>query len=987
MQGRHLRPGGGPGQGGHRPARGDPGGHPGHGLRRPAPRPAGGLLPGRGRPRRGGRRAWRSSTAPPARSAAARWATTPGWPTSSAGPGCASCSSPAGAAAGPGRGAGPRGGRPARPARRRRLRAGRREAAAPPRRAVARRLRGGRPAARPRGGGGGARLPGRRRSGPRRSTSTGSRAWPPRACCSSTRRPAPTSRWSASLHGGQAQGLAARPPGPDGRPPPAARLLADWLRYPLTELAAIGARLDAVEELSGSSVAREDLARALRPVADVERLVSRLTLRQGNGRDLRALGGALLALPALAELLDGPGRPAPARRPAPRRRGLEALAADLDATVAEEPPATLADGGPIRRGHSAELDELVAISEDGKGTIAALEAREKERTGIGSLKVRYNKVFGYFIEVTKANLHAVPADYERRQTTVGGERFVTPELKGFEEKVLTAEERRLALEQQLFEAAPPAGGGPGRPHPERRGGGGGGRRAPLPRPRWPPSAATAGRRWTTRRRWSSPRRATRWWRRCCPPTRAASCPTTSGWPRWAIRRPRPTARFLVITGPNMAGKSTVMRQAALASLMAQVGSFVPARRARIGVADRIFTRVGASDDLARGRSTFMVEMTETAAILHNATRRSLVVLDEIGRGTSTFDGVSIAWAVAEHLHDRVGCRTLFATHYHELQELVRERPGVKQPLGGGARGGRPGGLPAQAGGRRRLAQLRHRGGQAGRPAGRGAGAGPRDPEEPRGHGARRGRPRPAGPRAPGSGPPRRRAEGAARPLRAGRPNPEAVALQGGAAGARRGRAAPARRAQPAGRLEEAAPAGRAPDKRRGAGRPAPRSSAEVRARCGSTSPSCGSQRTWSGPSSRSRGTSCRGAWAVSLAQPAILPRLGLAVAALAVALERVLVRLVREGHLAVLGLEGDGGGAGVGREGGPDEDEGSGDGDEDLVHVETPGKPGADQPARSIGTRHSTQYSSVGARDAQVATCDPVSRELRSGPSRTSSVP
>jgi DNA mismatch repair protein MutS len=454
---------------------------------------------------------------------------------------------------------------------------------------------------------------------------------------------------------------------------PGGRRLAEWLRYPLTDRAAISARLDAVEELSASSVAREDLAAALRPVADAERLVSRLVLGQGNARDLRALAGALLALPVLADLLEARAAKALAVAGA-RLRGLEDLAALLDRAVAEEPPATLREGGLVRRGWSAELDEIVAIAEDGKGWIARLEARERARTGIGSLKVRYNKVFGYYLEVTKPNLHLVPPDYERRQTTVGGERFVTPELKTFEEKVLTAEERRFALEERLFEEL----------------------RARVaeaaPRIRTAADAVAAADALLSLARVAAERGYAR------PevdgsevleivdgrhPVVEAALPADSGGfvPNdvtvASSAEDGDAGALLVITGPNMAGKSTVLRQAALVALLAQMGSFVPARRARIGVVDRIFTRVGASDDLARGRSTFMVEMTETAAILHNASRRSLVVLDEIGRGTSTFDGVSIAWAVAEHLHDRIGCRTLFATHYHELQDLARERPRVR----------------------------------------------------------------------------------------------------------------------------------------------------------------------------------------------------------------------------------------------------------------------------------------------------------------------
>jgi DNA mismatch repair protein MutS len=456
---------------------------------------------------------------------------------------------------------------------------------------------------------------------------------------------------------------------------PGGRRVAEWLRYPLTDLGAIGARLDAVEELVGSAVAREDLAAALRPVADAERLVSRLVLGQGNARDLRALAGALLALPPLADLLAA-GAAALLRDAAARLRGLEDLAALLDGAVAEDPPPTLEQGGLIRRGHSRELDEIVAVSEDGKGVIARLEAKERERTGIGSLKVRYNRVFGYYIEVTKPNLHLVPEEYERRQTTAGGERFATAELKEFEERVLTAEERRSALERRLFEEL----------------------RARVaeaaPRVRTAADAVAVADALLSLARVAAERGYVR------PQVDgsealeiedgrhpvvealleggpAAFVPNDLAVASRAAPECERYGSLLVVTGPNMAGKSTVMRQAALVVLLAQMGSFVPARRARVGIVDRIFTRVGASDDLARGRSTFMVEMTETSAILHNATRRSLVVLDEIGRGTSTFDGVSIAWAVAEHLHDAVGSRTLFATHYHELQDLARERPAVR----------------------------------------------------------------------------------------------------------------------------------------------------------------------------------------------------------------------------------------------------------------------------------------------------------------------
>jgi DNA mismatch repair protein MutS len=456
---------------------------------------------------------------------------------------------------------------------------------------------------------------------------------------------------------------------------PGGRRLAEWLRYPLLDPVRIGARLDAVEELCASAVARDDLADALRPVGDLERLLSRLVLGQGAPRDLRALCGALLSLPALADRLEARGATLLSGAGA-RLRGLEALAAHLDRAVAEEPPATLRDGGLVRRGYSAELDQIVALAEDGKGYIAGLEAKEKARTGIGSLKVRFNKVFGYYLEVTRPNLHLVPADWERRQTTVGGERFVTAELKDFEEKVLTAEERRGELEAKIFEALREVVA------------------AEAARLRTAADAVASADALLSLARVASERGYTRpvvdssevleivdgrhpVVEALLPEGPAAYVPNDVSVASRDAGESAEHGALLVITGPNMAGKSTVMRQAALVTLLAQMGSFVPARRARVGRVDRIFTRVGASDDLARGRSTFMVEMTETAAILRSATRRSLVVLDEIGRGTSTFDGVSIAWAVAEHLHDVIGCRTLFATHYHELQDLARERRAVR----------------------------------------------------------------------------------------------------------------------------------------------------------------------------------------------------------------------------------------------------------------------------------------------------------------------
>jgi DNA mismatch repair protein MutS len=445
------------------------------------------------------------------------------------------------------------------------------------------------------------------------------------------------------------------------------RKLARWLASPLASLPEIHARLDAVEELSQRSVWREELTGILKEVGDLERLCGRLSLGAGNARDLRALAMSLEQLPRLGAAL--------ARCEAVLLKSLAGplgalpdLAELLLRAVADEPPVVLKDGGFIRAGFNKELDELVALSTSGKDVLLQIEAREKERTGISSLKIRFNKVFGYYLEVTKSNLHLVPKDYIRKQTTVGAERFITPELKEYEEKVLTAEERRCELELRLFEEL----------------------RAQViaaaPRIR---SAAEAV---ATSDALLSFARCAAEYGYARPVVEGSEGLEIVGGRHPVVERmlgageafvpndirmDPEDAQLLVITGPNMAGKSTVMRQVALTVLMAQAGSFVPAKSARIGLCDRIFTRVGAADNLARGQSTFMVEMTETSHILHHATRKSLVILDEIGRGTSTFDGLSIAWAVAEHLHDRIGARTLFATHYHELVDLAREKPKVK----------------------------------------------------------------------------------------------------------------------------------------------------------------------------------------------------------------------------------------------------------------------------------------------------------------------
>jgi DNA mismatch repair protein MutS len=442
------------------------------------------------------------------------------------------------------------------------------------------------------------------------------------------------------------------------------RLLAQWVLYPLTELPRIVERQDAIAELTTSAVLREDLTTTLREIADLERLTSRLVVGQGNARDLKTLGLSLGRLPLVRDLLAVCRTPAlkDALAPLPE---LTELSAYLATALAEEPPATTKEGGMFRRGFHAELDELLDLTASGKDAIARMEADERKRTGIQSLKIRFNRVFGYFIEITKANLASVPSDYVRKQTTAGGERYVTPWLQEYEGKVLTAQERSIALEQKLFEEL---------------------RTRAVDHAAWIQAAARSLA--TLDVYLSLARVATDYdYRRPTVNTGDLIRIIEGRHPvveRALGREPfvpndielDHDHRLVVLTGPNMAGKSTAMRQVALITVLAQMGSFVPAREAVIGIADRVFTRVGAGDDLARGQSTFMVEMSETANILRHATSRSLVLLDEIGRGTSTFDGLAIAWAVAEHIHDQIRCRTIFATHYHELTQLAHEKEHV-----------------------------------------------------------------------------------------------------------------------------------------------------------------------------------------------------------------------------------------------------------------------------------------------------------------------
>ncbi|HMG73495.1 MAG TPA: DNA mismatch repair protein MutS [Pyrinomonadaceae bacterium] len=446
-----------------------------------------------------------------------------------------------------------------------------------------------------------------------------------------------------------------------------ARLLRSWLLRPSLRRGEIEARHDAVAELHASHMKRDGLQNLLKEVADVERLTGRLNLGSATPRDLVALRRSLDQVPRIREILANCSSSL-----------LQVLNDSTDeladvrelllAAIEDDPPAKVIDGGVVRNGYSTELDELRSLSRDAKQTIAALEADERARTGIGSLRIRYNNVFGYFIEVSKANAPRVPDDYERRQTLANAERFTTVALKEWESKVLGAEERILQLESEIFGLI------------------------------CRQVAAETSRIQATARALA-----------CL--DGLASLAETAVRRRYVLpsmhdgdeieivhgRHPvievfneepfvpnsvylnNSTDRLLIITGPNMGGKSTVLRQTALICILAQMGSFVPAEKVRLPMLDRVWTRVGASDDLARGRSTFMVEMTETAAILHSATPRSLVLLDEIGRGTATFDGLSIAWAVAEYLHDSPehAAKTLFATHYHELTELAERLPGAQ----------------------------------------------------------------------------------------------------------------------------------------------------------------------------------------------------------------------------------------------------------------------------------------------------------------------
>ena len=442
------------------------------------------------------------------------------------------------------------------------------------------------------------------------------------------------------------------------------RLLRKWILQPLLSKERIERRLDAVSELRDNLLLRRDCRDLLKGIGDIERLVSRAVSGTGNARDLVSLQGALQTLPALQLALETSSAPALTHvsghlSPAPDLLQL------LQRALAEEPPALLTDGGLIKDGFDKGLDELRAISREGKGWIVALEEAERARTGIPSLKVGFNNVFGYFIEITKTNLSKVPADYTRKQTTANGERFITPDLKEKEETILGAQDKIKELERRLFEQVRAQVVTYSGPLLDTA-------RALAHLDVYASLSEVASRRDYVRPEiLEEPSLDIRSGRH--PIVEAAM--QTPFVPNDCVLDAE-NQQEIIITGPNASGKSTFLRQVALITLMAQIGSFVPARMAKIGIVDRIFTRVGAQDDLATGQSTFTVEMNETANILNNATPRSLVILDEVGRGTSTYDGLSIAWAVAEYLHE-LGPKTLFATHYHHLNELEERLPRVK----------------------------------------------------------------------------------------------------------------------------------------------------------------------------------------------------------------------------------------------------------------------------------------------------------------------
>jgi DNA mismatch repair protein MutS len=453
------------------------------------------------------------------------------------------------------------------------------------------------------------------------------------------------------------------------------RLLRTWMLRPSLDASEINGRLDSVEVQVKDTVRREELRRSLDGILDLERLLSRVTLETANPRDVLALAASLARIPRVRTVLAGLS----AARLSALHIAIDELGGlreKIDRTLVPEPPLTLSDGGVIAAGVDKDLDELRDLSRNSKQYLAQVETRERERTGIGSLKVKFNSIFGYYIEISKANLHLSPTDYERKQTLVNAERFTTPELKEYESKILDAQEKIVEIEQRLFAELRSAIA------------------AEAKRIRQTALALAevdvlgclahiAALRNYCRPHFDEAEKAEDVGDLEIVEGRHPVIELqelAAGSERFVPNElflDSATHNIVVLTGPNMGGKSTYLRQAALIVIMAQMGSFVPARAVRLGIVDRVFTRIGASDNLARGRSTFMVEMTETAAILHTATARSLILLDEVGRGTSTYDGLAIAWAAIEYLHARVHAKTLFATHYFELTELAEQLSGVK----------------------------------------------------------------------------------------------------------------------------------------------------------------------------------------------------------------------------------------------------------------------------------------------------------------------
>jgi len=461
------------------------------------------------------------------------------------------------------------------------------------------------------------------------------------------------------------------------------RMLRAAILRPLNNATEIEARYQAVAEAHGDLLKREEVRRAFGGILDLERLLARISLDSAGPRDVRGLAASLARSPGLKTALDAMTAPK-WRELAGRLDTLDDVTARIAKTLIAEPPLTLVDGGAIAGGVDTELDELRSVSSSGRQAIADIEDRERQRTGIGSLKVRYNSVFGYYIEITKANLALAPADYERKQTLVNAERFTTPELKEYERKILTAHDRCIEIEKRIFaELRKFVLDSAGR---IRRSSAAvaetdllacfahlaAARRYVRPRLAEEPVLEAVGARHPVIEQWLEETREGRFIANDVYLSADDEGPS-----------------LLLVTGPNMGGKSTYLRQAAMLVVMAQIGSFVPAESLRLGLVDRIYTRIGASDNVARGRSTFMVEMIETATILNSATARSLILLDEMGRGTATFDGLSLAWATVEFLHAEVRARTLFATHYHELTMLAEKLPrvrnlrvGVKETAGG-----------------------------------------------------------------------------------------------------------------------------------------------------------------------------------------------------------------------------------------------------------------------------------------------------------------